>query len=121
MFNKIATVTVYVDDQEASEKFWVEKIGFEVQKKIPMGPNAHWIELSPPGAVSCITLYPKSMMEGWNQIKVGVVFQTNDIQNTYSELRAKGVNIDEPKELGFGIFTSFRDIDGNEFGLREHK
>ena len=121
LLSKIATVTVYVDNQEESEKFWVEKIGFEIQKKFPMGPMAYWVELAPPGAVSCITLYPKSMMQDWNQIRVGVVFQTDDIKKTYAELKAKGVDIDEPKELGFGIFTAFRDIDGNEFGLREHK
>lgn len=121
MFNKIATVTVYVDNQEASERFWVDKLGFEVQKKIPMGPNAQWIELAPPGAVSCITIYPKAMMEDWNALRLGIVFQTDDIRKTYVELKEKGVDIDEPKEMGFGIFTQFRDIDGNEFGLREHK
>jgi predicted enzyme related to lactoylglutathione lyase len=47
--------------------------------------------------------------------------QTDDIRKTYAELKAKGVDIDEPKELGFGIFTQFRDVDGNEFGLREDK
>ncbi|MFD0695156.1 VOC family protein [Paenibacillus sp. GCM10027628] len=121
MFNKIATVTVYVDNQEESAKFWEEKIGFEVQKKNPMGPNAFWMELSPPGAASCITLYPKSMMENWNETKVGIVFQTDDIREAYAKLQANGVDIDEPKELGFGIFTQFRDPDGNEFGLRQHK
>jgi lactoylglutathione lyase len=116
-----ATVTVYVDNQEASEKFWVEKLGFEVKMKVPMGPNAHWIELRPPGAESCITIFPKSMMPNWTQIKVGIVFQTDDLDKTYQELKAKGVDIDEPKDLGFGRFTQFRDIDGNEFGLREHE
>lgn len=121
MFSKIATVTVYVDDQEKSEKFWVDKLGFVIQKKLPMGPGAWWMELSPPGAVSCITLYPKAMMEGWQSIKLGIVFQTDDIDRAYADLKARGVDIDEPKEMGFGIFTQFRDIDGNEFGLREHK
>jgi lactoylglutathione lyase len=122
MFNKIATVTIYVENQEESEKFWTEKVGFVISKKLPMGPNAHWIELAPhENAQSCITLYPKFMMEGANEQKLGFVFQTDDIQKAYTDLKAKGVDIDEPKELGFGIFTQFRDIDGNEFGLRQHK
>jgi predicted enzyme related to lactoylglutathione lyase len=86
-----------------------------------MGPNAYWMELSPPGAASCITLYPKTMAENWNKLTLGIVFQTDDIQQTYTKLKANGVDIDEPKEMGFGIFTAFRDIDGNEFGLRQHK
>jgi lactoylglutathione lyase len=122
MFNKIATVTIYVDNQEASEKFWTEKLGFVVVKKLPMDPNAHWMELAPrEGAESCVTLFPKSMMPDSNQQKLGIVFQTDDIHKTYAELKEKGVDIDEPKEMGFGIFTQFRDIDGNEFGLRQHK
>jgi lactoylglutathione lyase len=121
MVRKIATVTVYVDNQEESEKFWTEKMGFEIRRKAPMGPNAHWIELAPKGAESCITIFPKAMMPNANQLKVGIVFETDDIENTYRDLKARGVDIDEPKEMGFGIFTQFRDIDGNEFGLRQEK
>jgi catechol 2,3-dioxygenase-like lactoylglutathione lyase family enzyme len=121
VINKIETVTVYVDNQEASEKFWVEKLGFEVKVKVPMGPNAHWIELRPPGAESSINIFPKSMMPNWSQSKMGIVFQTNDLDKTYQELKAKGVDIDEPKDMGVARFTQFRDIDGNEFTLREQK
>lgn len=121
MFNKIATVSVYVDDQEKAEKFWVEQVGFEIQKKIPMGPGAFWIELSPPGAESCITIYPKSMMPDAGAQTLGIVFQTDDIQAAYAKLKANGVDIEEPKELGFGIFAQFKDNDGNVFGLRQHK
>jgi catechol 2,3-dioxygenase-like lactoylglutathione lyase family enzyme len=121
MVRKIATVAVYVEDQEAAERFWTEKLGFEVSKKLPMGPKAYWIELGPKGAESYITLFPKFMMPDWNERKPSLVFETDDIQKTYEELKAKGVDIDPPKEMGFGIFTQFRDIDGNEFGLRQHK
>lgn len=33
MIKQLATVGIYVEDQSAAEKFWTEKLGFEVKNK----------------------------------------------------------------------------------------
>jgi lactoylglutathione lyase len=43
MISSIATVAVYVDDQQKAKDFWTNKVGFEVYAEFPMGPNAHWL------------------------------------------------------------------------------
>lgn len=36
MITKIATVAVYVDDQQKAKTFWTEKAGFELIRETPM-------------------------------------------------------------------------------------
>jgi lactoylglutathione lyase len=40
MITQVATVSIYVEDQQVSLKFWTDKIGFEVKANRSMGPNA---------------------------------------------------------------------------------
>lgn len=119
MIKKIATQAVYVEDQQKALTFWTEQVGFEVRANHPMGPNAFWIEVAPQGAESCLVLYPKSMMNDWAERKPSIVFETDDIDKTYEQLKANGVNIEEPMDLPFSRFTKFYDLDGNWFGLKQ--
>jgi catechol 2,3-dioxygenase-like lactoylglutathione lyase family enzyme len=48
---KIATVAVYVENQQDALRFWTEKVGFVVHRTQPMGPEASWIEAEIPAPV----------------------------------------------------------------------
>ena len=49
---------------------------------------------------------------------VGCTIQVDDIDATYRDWTAKGVEFDGPPEdVGFGVMTSFRDRAGNVFTL----
>jgi lactoylglutathione lyase len=114
----IKTVSVYVEDQERAVAFYVEKLGFEVRRRLPMGPNASWIELAPPGAQTCLVLYPKSMMPTWREQKASVVFHCPDVEAVCRRLEQLEVRITMPPTgLRWGMFAKFADPDGNEFGL----
>lgn len=114
----IKTVGVYVDDQHKAVEFYTQKLGFEIRRSIPMGPNAHWVEVSPPGAESCLVLYPKSMMSNWAELKPSVVFHSANVEATCKQLESVGVRIKmKPTALGWGMFATFLDLDDNEFGL----
>jgi lactoylglutathione lyase len=118
MIGPIKTVGIYVADQAKSVEFFTGKLGFEVRRSIPMGPDANWIEVSPPGAQTSLVLYPKSMMTNWAELKPSVVFHCRDVQETCLQLSAQGVEIKmNPTQLGWGMFATFLDPDGNEFGL----
>ncbi|GAB6936241.1 hypothetical protein JCM14720_21620 [Calditerricola yamamurae] len=45
MIKQIATVTIYVEDQEKALAFWTETLGFTVYRNQPMGPAGNWIEV----------------------------------------------------------------------------
>ena len=118
----IATVAVYVEDQQKALEFWTEKVGFVVHRSKPMGSDASWIEVAPEGAASRLVLYPKSMMQDWAERKPSVVFECDDIQNTYQQMSSRGVTFTQPPEqMPWGPFAIFLDTEGNWFGLREKK
>jgi lactoylglutathione lyase len=119
MITKIATAAVYVEDQQKAVQFWTQQVGFEVHREHPMGPHASWIEVGPGNAQSCLVIYPKSIMQDWAERKPSIVFECEDVQSTYRELRDRGVQFtQEPKDMPWGPFAIFIDPDGNSFGLR---
>lgn len=119
MIKKIATAAAYVDDQRKALEFWTKQVGFEVHRERPMDSHASWIEVGPPGAGSCLVIYPKAMMDDWAQRKPSIIFECDDIAKTYEEMRDRGVQFTQPpKEMTWGPFAIFVDPDGNWFGLR---
>ena len=121
MIAKIATAAVYVDDQQNAVDFWTKQVGFEVHRKRSMGPQASWIEVGPRGAESCLVIYPRSMMEDWAERKPSIVFECEDVHRTYEMMRDRGVQFaQQPKEMPWGLFAIFVDLEGNWFGLRGH-
>jgi lactoylglutathione lyase len=119
LITNIATVAVYVEDQQAAKEFWTNKVGFEVKAEFPMGPNAYWLEVAPTNAQSHLVIYPKSMMPGHESLKASIVFNSDDVLGTYEKMKAKGVAFKgEPQEMQWGTFVQFTDEDGNEFLLK---
>ncbi|RAL24304.1 VOC family protein [Thermoflavimicrobium daqui] len=120
MITNIATVAIYTDNQEKALQFWTEKMGFEQRENKPMGPNGNWIEVAPKNAQTRIVIYPKSMMPKWAEMKASLVFECENIQQTYTELHNKGVEfVEEPKKMQWGTFAIFKDLDGNEYVLKQ--
>lgn len=119
MIRHIATAAIYVEDQQAALEFWTDKAGFEVRQNHPMGPTANWIEVGPKGAETCLVLYPKSMMPNWTEMKPSIVFECSNIQQTYEEMKAKGVTfLGDLEVMQWGTYARFTDTDGNEFLLK---
>jgi predicted enzyme related to lactoylglutathione lyase len=120
MIQRIATAAVYVEDQRKALAFWIEQVDFVVHREKPMGPDAKWIEVGPAGAGSCLVLYPTSMMADWKERKPSIVFECQNVQQTFEEMRQRGVRFtQEPQAMPWGPFAIFEDTEGNWFGLRE--
>lgn len=116
MIDAIATVAVYVEDQEEAVGFRHDKIGFEVRRRESMGQVGDWVEVAPPGALSRLVLYPKALMANWQGLKPSIVFECTDIGNSYRSLKDNGAAfLEEPKKMGWGTYARFQDTDGNEF------
>lgn len=119
MIGPIKTVGVYVQDQDKALEFYTGKLKFDVRRTLPMGPQAQWIEVAPPGGQSCLVLYPRAMMPDWEEhLKISLVFHCPDVETTCRDLERAGVEITmAPKVMPWGTFATFADPDGNEFGL----
>ena len=119
MIQQIATVAVYVEDQERALEFWRDRVGFEMRRRESMGNAGSWLEVAPKGAGSRLVLSPKSLMPNWQELKASIMFECEDIHGACESLKANGVELmGEPRQMAWGTYVSFRDTDGNEFLLK---
>ncbi|PLR99838.1 VOC family protein [Bacillus sp. T33-2] len=119
MIKRIATVGVYVEDQQKAKTFWTEKVGFIVKAERQMGPNAYWLEVAPEGAETALVIYPRSMMKNWEELQPSIVFECENIEAVYEKMKQNGVEFeDELKAMQWGTFATFKDEDGNSFLIK---
>ncbi len=56
MIDAVATICIFVSDQDRAKAFYTEKLGFELREDAPMGPS-RWIAVAPAGARTEVILY----------------------------------------------------------------
>lgn len=117
MITHVKFVSIPVADQARALAFYTEKLGFTILTDAPMGEQ-RWIELQCGRAETRVVLFTP---EG-HQDRVGGFFNgsfaTDDVEKTYDELRARGVEFVKPPEKApWGTFTIFKDSEGNQFVL----
>jgi lactoylglutathione lyase len=115
MIRQVGTVCVYVKDQQKALEFYRDVLGFEVRNDQPMGPNARWIEVAPKGSETRVVPFTPPGQEDRIGTFSGVVFSCDDIEATYTELTAKGVEFKQKpeKQPWGGILAQFYDLDRN--------
>lgn len=118
MIKGIKFASVPVRDQQRALEFYTEKLGFQVATDQAMGPGQRWIELKIPGADTRLVLFTMQGEEDRIGKQQNVVFWTDNVEKTYSELVGKGVTFQHPpKKEPWGTFTIFADPEGNRFVL----
>ena len=107
-----------VRDQDASLKFYTEKLGFKVVTDQPISETQRWIELLIPGAETGLALFtPEGHEDRIGQFQ-SLSFWCDDVFATAKVLQSKGVEFAaEPKAEVWGTMAIFKDIDGNRFVL----
>src|SRR4051812_24262630 len=121
MITKVAKAGVCVADQQRALDFYTEVLGFRPVSDEPMGGGARWIEVAPDGDGSAtLALSTPPGLEDRIGTFAGIVLECDDIQATYDELRRRGVEFTRaPVDQPGGVMGLFKDVDGNEFVLRQ--
>jgi predicted enzyme related to lactoylglutathione lyase len=118
MIGRVKHVNIPIADQSRALAFYTEKLGFVVTTDLPFGPGQRWIELAIPGASTEVTLFTSEGHEDRIGTFIGIVFEAEDINATYEEMVAKGVEFtQQPKEESWGTSAMFKDSEGNLFVL----
>jgi predicted enzyme related to lactoylglutathione lyase len=117
MITRVKFIGIPVRDQEAQLKFYTEKLGFEILTDQPMGKQ-RWIELKIPRAETSVVLFTPEGHEDRVGTFVNCSLACDNVQQTYEELKARGVEfLQPPTTQPWGTFAKFKDADGNQFVL----
>lgn len=123
MIDSIATICIFVNDQDRAKAFYTEKLGFEVRTDEPMGPS-RWIAVAPKGASTEVILY--KMDDNWSHYhsvqgkSQAITFNVTDMNALYTDLKAKEVPITSaPEKQPWGTFMTIQDPDHNSLLLVE--
>jgi catechol 2,3-dioxygenase-like lactoylglutathione lyase family enzyme len=132
MLSSIRLSNVFVLDQDEALRFYVDKLGLEVNVDDDLG-FMRWLTVSVPGQPGRELLLerpgPPSMDDSTaEQVRELVTkgaagwvgFTTDDCRRTYENLVARGVEFSqEPTEQSYGIDCALRDPFGNQIRIVE--
>ena len=131
MLTQLTNVQVWVHDQDEALAFYTEKLGLELREDVtvPEMGNFRWLTVGPVGqpdiAVVLMSIPGPPVIDAETSAQLkdvmakgaagGLFFATNDIQETYEELKGKGVEFtQEPTKQPYGVDAGFRDPSGNQ-------
>jgi predicted enzyme related to lactoylglutathione lyase len=118
MIRKIKFATIPVRDQDRALEFYVTKLGFTLVTDQPMGPGQRWIELRLPKGDTGIALFTPPGHEDRIGTFTGMSMECDDVEKTYEELCAKGVEFAKPpKSEPWGKMAIVKDSEGNQIVL----
>ena len=116
MIKGVKFACIPVRNQDVSLAFYTGKLGFQILTDQQFDETQRWIELRIPGAETEVVLFtPKG-----HEDRIGgfqsISFYTDNVQKTYEELSARGVEFPmRPKVEPWGTSSMFKDPDGNTF------
>lgn len=119
---RIALTTVFVDDQEAAQRFYTEILGFALKHKVPIGED-YWLTVVSPDAVDG----PELLLEPSTHPAVrpfrdalvadGIPFAqfaVDDVHAEHDRLTALEVEFAQPPtDIGTAVVAVFDDTCGN--------
>jgi predicted enzyme related to lactoylglutathione lyase len=118
MIRKVKFASIPVSDQDRALDFYVGKLGFTLVTDQPMGPGQRWIEIRPPKGDTGLALFTPPGHEDRVKTFTGLSFECDDVQKTYEELHAKGVEFAKPpKAESWGVAAIMIDSEGNQIVL----
>ncbi len=126
MIDRIATICIFVSDQDRAKDFYTRVLGFELRQDNPLypGATARWLAVAPPGAETEVILY--LLDENWQHYRQvlgksqALTFNVTDMDALCADLKAKGVTfIQEPDKQPWGTYATIQDSEGNQLLLVE--
>jgi catechol 2,3-dioxygenase-like lactoylglutathione lyase family enzyme len=134
MITKLNHVSIFVLNQDSAYDFYVNTLGFTVHTDVTMGPGMRWLTVCAPDqrdveitlmAIEDGMMFKDGAAEKMREmVKNGTfgfgVFECNDLNAAYEELKAKGVVFKKPPTKEFyGYEAIFTDDSGNWFSLAQ--
>ena len=118
MIRRIKFLGIPVRDQDRALQFYTEKLGFRILTDQEFSAAQRWIELSIPGADTGVVLFTPEGHEDRIGTFVNTSWEVDNLERTYGELVARGVEFGEPpQKQPWGTFAIMKDSEGNQIVL----
>jgi predicted enzyme related to lactoylglutathione lyase len=118
MIKQVKLVSIPVVDQARALEFYTKKLGFSVFTDRPFTPEQRWIELRVASSQTGVVLFTPDEHKSWIGQFMNITFTCDDVDETYRELCARGVEFTgPPAKQPWGTYALFKDPDGNTFCL----
>ncbi|ASV67828.1 VOC family protein [Cytobacillus sp. FSL M8-0252] len=119
----LGQIMLYVNDQQTSLQFWIEKIGFKLIAENDEG-DFKWYEVaSSEQTETTIVLQDKQTVAKMSpELNLGtpsLMFYTTDIEKLYQTYKNKEITVGELVEMPFGKVFNFADNEENYFAVME--
>ena len=121
MKQRIAHLTLVVDDYDEAIKFYTEKLNFTLIEDTVLSETKRWVKVAPPGSADCCLLLAKAASDEQksrvgNQTggRVFLFLYTDNLWRDYEIMVANGINfIRKPTKEAYGTVAVFEDLYGN--------
>ena len=127
MKQRLAHITIVVDDYDEAIKFYTEKLHFALVEDTMLSETKRWVLVRPKGSNECCLLLAKAVNEEQksrigNQTggRVFLFLHTDDFERDYQNLLKHNIEIvRQPQQEVYGTVAVFRDLYGNLWDLIE--
>ena len=128
MTQRIALITLVVDDYDEAISYFTGKLGFALVDDTALGGGKRWVVVAPREAGSGLLL-AKAINERQKQAvgaqtggRVFLFLHTDDFRRDYAAYKERGVTfVEEPRQEPYGTVAVFTDLYGNRWDLIEPK
>jgi len=122
---KLAVIGIPVSDVDASIKFYVEQVGFNLDHDVRPNEGMRVVQMTPEGS-DCSVVIGEGMPLGEPGQMKGPQLVVEDIDAAHEELSGRGVELTEVMQMGpegasGSRFVFFHDPDGNGWSIQEIK
>lgn len=129
MKQKIAHITIVVDDYDEAIEFYTKKLHFDLIEDSVLSESKRWVLVAPKGSTECSLLLAKaSTAEQKSRVgnqtggRVFLFLYTDNHERDYKNLIDQNIKIiREPSNEIYGKVAVFEDLYGNHWDLIEPK
>ncbi len=118
---RLELVPIPVADVDDAKRFYVERVGFDVDHDVAPAAGVRVVQMTPSGS-SCSIVLAEGLpgLSGEPGSVRGLHLVVDDITAARLALVDRGVEVDEIADLGGGVrMAGFADPDGNTWTLQE--
>ena len=127
MRQRIAHITLVVNDYDEAINFYIHKLGFILVEDTKLTDEKRWVLVAPSGAKECCILLAKAANKMQESIignqtggRVFLFLFTDDFWRDYDKMIATNIHfVKPPMQEEYGMVAVFEDLYGNQWDLLE--